>query len=336
MNPPLNQPKEIIGHFIKNNRIRRTGLIFDDMSFVAPFDSEEDAKIAIKVLASMKQTDEVSFNIRTRYEDYIKIELYLPLLDPTRKHALVQIIISAARLYLKIEYCPAKVDDRVYENLHQIVKNISDYESFDEFRLSAHITRVDVCYDFIGLDIRKHVFNTKRFQKRKGWTKEDSWSEDHYSPETVSFGVRGGNSVCIYDKVKKDPTAYPEETCVTRFEYRIRPAHTGFYLRDLLTLENRFPRIQIFNPDFIQAPSAPSGFFNLWRRIGLRRAFKRRGVPKNAQKKILDECAGGTFLYWIAMEKMWDADLLAALKKYNLYEIALISRDMQNTSLAGP
>lgn len=154
--------------------------------------------------------------------------------------------------------------------------------------------------------------------------------DGNYMHQGLACGSRGKNSAGIYDKVKQDPTMYPEERYVTRVEWRFKPQARTMRLVDLLDIKNLFPRVLIFGASLINAPSMPRGFLAIWQRHGFRKALDIRKVRKETADTILKEAEGARLRFWHVNpdnNQSWQDDVRAGLQACGLLDLmAEVSR----------
>lgn len=316
-----NQPQQQRSRFKKNNQIRSAGLIFDKIAFVLPMESYQDTQATINALTCLPSNRSVEIKTRYCVDGFIALALCFKQQGRGRRKAIVQIVVSATKRRMRIEYNSSKINKEAIQYLDIVIQNVTGHDSFLGYCMAAHISRLDVCYDLKGFDIRDHVLAVKRFRQGCSWADGDRPDEEgNYSHQTVVFGTRGGNSIVVYDKVAQDPAAYPYERAVTRFEVRLRPQAYSFHLADLVCLENRFTRIQVFSRYLVNPPSAPKGFVMVWRRRGFAKACKAKKVDAYTREKILKECKGAEYPFWQSVWKHWEQDVLNGLKACGLYE----------------
>jgi len=330
-----NQPKQQVSRNKENKRIRKSGLIFDRTEFVSYFDGHEDTLTTINAVLALKSCKDVKVITKHWNEEngFLVRILEFRATELRPNGASVAIVVSLSMQRMKLEFNPSKLDYEMRDYLNLVVQNTTNYDDFISFCVSAHISRLDVCYDLLAFDIRDHLFHASFFRKSRPWADmdrpvdEDDYGQKVYPHETIMFGVRGANSVMIYDKAKEDPSAYPEEEAVTRIEYRFRPMARSIYAKDLPNIENCFPRVHIYSIALARFPSAPSGFLNLWRRKGFLEACKIRKIASPLKEVILRECRLAKLPFWYVPSKSWECDVQEGLKACEvLYEIVQLSQ----------
>lgn len=318
------KPKQRRPDFKRNNKIRRSLLIFDKLTFVLPMQGYEDVMSTINALHRLKTNKQVSVEVQQDRSDFIVLALSRGQQGRWPERAYVHIIASAGRNYLSIQYNPSKANEAVYQFLDMVVQNVTNTGSWIGFCATAHISRLDVCYDMKGMDIRKHAFAVKRFKKSRSWPDLDVVIDGEHQHQSLACGTRGKNSAGIYDKVKEDPTMYPEERYVTRIEWRFKPKARNMRLVDLLDIKNPFPRVLVFGASLIDAPSMPKGFLAVWQRQGFRKALNIRKVRKETADAILKEAEGARLRFWHVNpdnNQSWQDDVRAGLEACGLLEL---------------
>ena len=299
-------------------------LIFDKLALILPMQGYEECLKTIDMLRCLKSSSQVKVKIEDDCDDYILVALSRGRQGLWPKKAYVRIVVSAGRGYFKIEYNPAKASFAVYGYLDMVVSSLTNADSWLDFCATAHISRHDVCYDMKGMDIRKHAIAVKRFKKSRSWPDLDIVIDGEHQHQSLACGTRGKNSVGIYDKVKEDPTMYPEERYVTRIEWRFKPQARTMRLVDLLDIKNPFPRVLVFGASLINAPSMPKGFLAVWQRHGFRKALDIRKVRKVTADAILKEAEGARLRFWHVNpdnNQSWQDDVRAGLEACGLLDL---------------
>jgi len=318
------KPKQRRPDFKRNNKIRRSLLIFDKLALILPMQGYEDGLKTINMLRGLKPSSQVNVKVEDDYGDYILLVLSRARQGQWPRKAYVRIEVSASRNYFKMEYNPSKASNVVYEYLDMLVSSVTSADSWIGFCATAHVTRLDVCYDMKGMDIRKHVFAVKRFRKSSSWPDLDIVTDGQYRHQCLACGARGKNSAGVYDKVKEDPTMYPQERYVTRIEWRFKPQARTMRLVDLIEIKNPFPRVFVFGASLINAPSMPNGFLAVWQRHGFRKALDIRKIRKEAADAILKEAEGARLRYWHVNpdnSQSWEDDVRAGLEACGLLDL---------------
>lgn len=318
------KPKQRRPDFKRNNKIRRSMLIFDKLALILPMQGYEDALKAIFMLRSLNSSSQVNVEFKKDYGDYILLVLSRGRQGQWPKKAYVRIEVSAGRNYFKVEYNPAKASNAVYEYLDMVVSSVTSADSWIGFCAAAHVSRLDVCYDMKGMDIRKHAFAIKLFRKSKSWPDLEIVIDGQYRHQGLACGARGKNSAGVYDKVKEDPSMYPEERYVTRIEWRFKPQARTMRLVDLVDIKNPFLRVLVFGTSLINARSMPNGFLAIWQRQGFRKALEIRKVRKEIAAAILKEAEGARLRYWHVNpdnSQSWEDDVRGGLEACGLLEV---------------
>lgn len=299
-------------------------LIFDKLALILPIQGYEEGLKINEMLRGMKSRSQVSVMVEEDCGDYIRVALSRGRQGLWPKKAYVRIVVSAGRSYFKIEYNPSKASNVVYEYLDMVVSSLTSADSWIGFCAAAHVSRLDVCYDMKGMDIRKHAFAIRHFRKSRSWPDLDVVIDGEHQHQSLACGTRGKNSAGIYDKVKEDPTMYPEERYVTRIEWRFKPKARTMRLVDLLDIKNPFLRVLVFGASLIDAPSMPSGFLPIWQRQGFRKALNIRKVRKETADAILKEAEGARLRFWHVNpdnNQSWEDDVRAGLKACGLLDL---------------
>jgi len=233
----------------------------------------------------------------------------------------IQITVFFSGNLLRVEFNPSKLDDESRALLNRFFPMFTKFKSFEEFLVNGKITRFDLAYDILGINLRDFVYRAKCMRMYKSVLGHDD------KLGSIYMGCSKSNNFLIYDKgkeLRQRGEVVPEE----RVRIEFRHFNPNLYMGDLLYLPCFFERIEIFNTE-ISVPTEISkeclGLFKIaCHQVGIQNAALEAGVPRSRIPILFKGLAKGGLPEWRIALKSWKTDLIEALKRYKLFDAAVL------------
>lgn len=214
--------------------------------------------------------------------------------------------------YIRIEYNPSKIPQKLYDHLNWSFLGITG-QSFFETISHGRITRLDVCTDIPDANPEDFMAKAKYARHSQSLFGTDG------KLKTIYFGKSKGTQYTVY---KKDEEAYGEKSGldIMRIECRLRKTVP---IQQLPFLENPFERVELHNLTPTKKPKIHDGH---WRafvdsvryRGSLNTALKHQ--PADVQQKLKYCLTKNKHQGW-QPQHLWGKAWLQVLAEYHLLQM---------------